>query len=554
MGSYSFTTYSSPNPTSRYASQQKMMNSYIDSLESRRPDDRNENAGSSYSYTPPAAIETPAVTEVPVGATNVRMGVPTVSLGSVGSNVTPQELTLEEELTAALSSTSRNIFGHKSSGVYINVRETLRDTKARSQRRISRTDYEKEKASEKIARLEAKIKAEKLQIRTELNEKIEEAQAKIEQEMQSLTASLEFEIKMEARRQSEISGLLSTLTYAKYTLLTEIASEEAITAEMQTVRSKLKPGTIASQLQTILERKIKVTSIDRQLVDDLTACVMELESIYKESQNRASKMENTLRNFVLPDVKTGVIAEWSSIEAMEQMLEEAAEDAYVCQAKISSICDQINGALVAKNTVLGLDVPASLTKVAQKLRGKQNVAALTGTEATAIAPVVGLSDLQNSPDEEVLSVLSKSASTAALSGGKTVIYGLKSILDSVTDNQVAAATSSAIEKSSGIAKGLTNISLAAQGKTGGGVANTIDNIKDLAQGEEVKSTFRSTVETLGALGQAGKAIANGIWDTESTMQSTQAAKEAGQSLWTAANAVAVLGSKQVAKLKERADD
>jgi len=386
---------------------------------------------------------------------------------------------------------------------------------------------------------------------------MKEAQTKIDEEMERVTASLKLEMQMEAERQSEISGLMSTINSAIESILADIYSDEAITAEMQTVRSKLKPGAIASQLETILERKIKVTDIERQLVDEMTACVVQMEITFQESQNRAKKMENTLSEFVLPDVKKVVPCEWSSIEAMEQVLEEAAEDAFVCQAKIISIRDQINGALVAKNTILGGDVPASLTKVTQKLVEKKDVAGLTGTEATAavsIAPVVGLSDLKNSPDEEVLSVLSKSAATAALSGGKTVIYGLKSILDSVTDNQVAAATSSAIEKSSGITKGLTNISSAAQGKKRGGVTNTIDNIKDLAKGEEVKSTLKSTGETLGALGQAGKIMVSGIGDRESSKQSTQAAKEAGQSLWTAINAVAALGSKQVAKLKEQADD
>jgi len=493
---------------------------------------------------------------------------PSASITATAEEVPRINLSLEEEIISALSKTADLAFGRQSRGDYRSVREILRDSKSRSQRRLSRSMLEKDKASEKIDKLEAKFEQEKRNILEELNKKIVVSQTKVEEEVQSIISSLESEIKMEKDRQDVIRELISTIQFSIVAKESDIESEEAITVEMQTVRSKVKPGPIASQLDTALRQKIKVTTIERELVHDLMSCKIEMQSILEESQERIVKIEETIDRFYCPDiVKINNIAQfqWTDIDDMENILEEIAENSKGYQKSIMDVKNRINEAQNQKQFTLGSTTTQSYPSESKQQQQQQS---RNQESSSNEKPIVGLTDLQNASDKEVLSVLSESATSVALSGGKTFVFGLKTLLDSMTGNQVTEATSSAFEKSTGIAKGISEITTAAVARTTtttdkssslpsvsittdmeqkSGNNAAIENFKELVQGEEMKSTLKSTGETFGALGKAGKAFASTLSGTENSKITSKAAKETGKSLLSAFNAVAVLGANQVTR-------
>lgn len=483
-------------------------------------------------------------------------------------------LTLEEQIAATLSSSADTTFGRGSRGSYQNARENIRDTKARSQRRLGRSALEKKNAREKIAKMEAKLAEERKRVEDDLEDKITETQRKLDEEVQSIISSLQAEIDLETDREAQILSLIASLTTSIDTKAAEISSEETITADMKIVRAKVKPGSIASQIDTVLEQKTKVTAIEKALVQDLRDCVAEMETIKVQAKSRATSMVDALQGFVTPVAKDNTDSySWSDIERMEEVLDVAVEDALEGEKNVMAVRDRINEALLNKSAVLGEPVPATLIEVAKmRKKEKSREAELqrqvreqqqensgssdTGSDIELVQPAPSFKDLENQSESELLGLLSKAAGGAALSGGKTAIYGLKTVLDTLTGNQVGEATNSALEKSSGIAKGISGISTSVRETSKKGVPTDVslakDRIGDIIQSEGVKDTLKSTGETLGALGNVAGEFAGNLKGTESSKQAGRSAKETGKNLMSVLNAAAVLGMKQVDKIKEKA--
>jgi hypothetical protein len=83
--------------------------------------------------------------------------------------------TLEEELVAKLVSTADQHFGKKKRDAYRTTLENIRDSKARSQRRLNRSALDKQYADDKLAKMMAKYQAKKKLIQDELEAKTMEA-------------------------------------------------------------------------------------------------------------------------------------------------------------------------------------------------------------------------------------------------------------------------------------------------------------------------------------------------------------------------------------------
>lgn len=390
----------------------------------------------------------------------------------------------------------------------------------------------------------------------ELNYKITETQNKIDEEVLSISISLRSILDMKKDRHAEILVLISNLLSSVSTKEAEIDAEELITREMVTVRKKVKQGTIASQLDSVIEQKQKVTAIERAIVSDLNECVQELQVILEESKGRAKILEETVNRFVSPDVRTDVPYEWSDIEEMESVLEGAAEDVTVYEKKVVAIRDRINEALLKKTLVLGETVPGSLAKLAEKKRIKQEARIRQDEfekELEDEVAIISLRDLQNVPDEQVKKMLSESACIATKAGGRTILFGLKSILDTLTGEQVAQAASSAIVKTEAIGKGFGGISSAARKPLPTERSAAIQRITDFIYGDEIQDTLKTAGEAFGAFGEAGRVFAESMGTYDSTKQSNKAARETGKSVVNALNAATALGSRQVGLLKDKVD-
>lgn len=465
-----------------------------------------------------------------------------------------------------LSTSADETFGNKNRVSYQTAREHIRDSKFRSQRRLDRSALEEKHALEKIAQMQKKFEEEKNRINMELSDKAVHAQKLLDEEVSLITASIQKEIEHELRRESEILSLMGKIQSAIDTKKSEIVSEEAITTEMMTVRTKVKEGAIASQIDHVLEQKVKVAAIEEKLVHDLTDCMVELESFLKETKQRAVSMGSTLQRFKGADAQYAKSYSWNDIEVMEGVLETAVEDAVNCEKTMNVVRKWVNDAALDKSAVLGEPVPSTLTEVdrkrktkrAHELELKNKLNMLEGTTSTSVESVHTMKtvqDLEKSSETEVLGVLAKATGEAILSGSKMAMFGVKSILDSSLASEVGEKTSVALQKSSGVTKGVSDLSKKATEK---GIpkegSNAVESLKELIQSEIMKDTLKSTGETLGAVGDVAGEIAGNVKDTESTKKAGNAAVDTGKSLMNAFSAAAVLGKKQVEKMKEKVDE
>jgi len=100
--------------------------------------------------------------------------------GKPGPQLGWNELTLEERI-ASLIAEARTIGVNKST--YKSTREKLKDSRTKTERRLTRSKYEKEKAAEKVATIEAKMQAEIRVVEDSLDGKLRETQARIDQEV-----------------------------------------------------------------------------------------------------------------------------------------------------------------------------------------------------------------------------------------------------------------------------------------------------------------------------------------------------------------------------------
>ena len=95
----------------------------------------------------------------------------------------------EERLSKMVSSTIEGSLTNQKSK-FLDTKNSLKDTKRRTQKRIVRGMYEREKAAERIADLQAKMDHEMNIINMELEEVLMEVQKKIDTEVSPILCGL----------------------------------------------------------------------------------------------------------------------------------------------------------------------------------------------------------------------------------------------------------------------------------------------------------------------------------------------------------------------------
>ena len=170
---------------------------------------------------------------------------------------------------------------------YTTAGGTIRDTKDRTEKRLTRSQYEMTKAAEKVDRLKRKFEQERKEIELELNEKLAEQQSKIDQDMDVMRRLLQAEIQTQTMRESDIVEFITLLNETVTTKLKAMAKEEQIILEMKEARSKLISGSIASQLDELLAQKRGIIQSDLALVPELNAWIADLESELELGKSRS---------------------------------------------------------------------------------------------------------------------------------------------------------------------------------------------------------------------------------------------------------------------------
>ena len=264
-------------------------------------------------------------------------------------------------------------------------------------------------------------------------------------QLERMVELLVSEIELEAAREEQIVQLMNALQESIAAKEYDIANEKKITNEMADVRSKLKPGIVAQTLDHLVEQKRKVGAIEQELVNDLFECLLELQIILEDARARAATIDAVLNRMVRPTTQASTPYEWRDIEAMEMVLERAAEGVIASEKRIRKLGQQIEDALVKRTVVLGDDLPPSLAKAAQRTAARKFRNKLK-------LDVEGFSDLKGKDEEELLRMLAKSVSCATLASSQAAIYGLKAVLETMTDQPVKKVTNKLLDEAKDVAQ------------------------------------------------------------------------------------------------------
>ncbi len=92
----------------------------------------------------------------------------------------------DESVSLALENVSTNSLGDQTSRVYIKHRESLSASTARNQKRVSRSEFERKKAAEKIFAIKERMEAQIKDVGKELDDKLGEMQEKFSAEVSLL--------------------------------------------------------------------------------------------------------------------------------------------------------------------------------------------------------------------------------------------------------------------------------------------------------------------------------------------------------------------------------
>jgi len=94
-----------------------------------------------------------------------------------------KEKNLDEEISLTIATITKSTMGTTISRTYVNTRQTLRDARAKNEKRLSRSTFEKQKAAEKIASIKAKMEDQISTVEKELQQKLDSIQTNFDGEV-----------------------------------------------------------------------------------------------------------------------------------------------------------------------------------------------------------------------------------------------------------------------------------------------------------------------------------------------------------------------------------
>lgn len=418
----------------------------------------------------------------------------------------------DEEISFAIAAVAKYTLGAKASRNYISVRHSLSDARGKNEKRLSRSLYEKEKASEKIAVIKARMEEQILAVEEGLNLKLNEIQGNFDEEMDRTKNLLLSQVQIESDKMEKMRALKCGLEEAIQSKSSEIKSEEGITAEMVEVRSKLKTGNISKQLDALIDEKRQLATFEQTQLDDLKAFVVTADSIIDNTKIRSQEIQKVIDNVNAIDIKQpgDVKYDFSNFVELEMMWEKAATDAENENVTILKLKKNFDQVLLNKIILLGEEVPEYLTIAAsdlaiqkeaqvqgQELRNTANQRGIVKSSSHSESSIQHVDSMDAKGEYELLGVVASSLGHAALDSAKAGVLGVKAVIDTVNEIEVTAA-----------GKQFDQNSLKAIGDAGRAIAN---NVGKAASASHASDALKDTSNDLGsvfkALGALGKKAA-----------------------------------------------
>ena len=317
----------------------------------------------------------------------------------------------------------------------------------------------------------------------------------------------------------------------------EVLNGEKNSTHIMLINDKKENSFLGLKDELTDEEKGKLLSLDDDILADLHKCADEIRSIVQETSERQTKIENTRKRVRYCDVTSGLTL--TILEAMENDLVQAEEDILEYEELCLSIRDRIIDAFITRKFILGEPIPDSLKQIAKVKKMKEEA---VQQQMDFRKQKQRLDHIKNASNDEVLSILTESASAAAVAGGKTVLFSLKTVLETLTGKELTEATSSALETSTNFFKGFHGQSIKFEKQT---VTKTKTN--PIINTKELTSKFKETGKTLESFGQI---FSENLSYNKNTKHANDSAKETGMSVLTALHAIKTLGTRHVETAKE----
>lgn len=102
---------------------------------------------------------------------------------SSDNQVQEKERSPDEIISLTIAAAAKSTLGTNTSRNYVTTRQTLRDSKNKNEKRLSRSVYEQEKSAEKIASIRARMEEQIRNAEKELEEKLSEIQKNFDDEV-----------------------------------------------------------------------------------------------------------------------------------------------------------------------------------------------------------------------------------------------------------------------------------------------------------------------------------------------------------------------------------
>lgn len=425
-----------------------------------------------------------------------------------------KEKNVDEEISLAIGAATESTVGPNMIRNYVNTRQTLRDARAKNEKRLSRSNYAKEKSAEKIAATRARMEEQIMSLENDLEEKLDGMQNNFDDEMNLVKDLLISQFNIESSREEKIAALKSSLEGATERKTAEIIVEDNITAEMVVVRSKLKTGNISNQLDALIEEKGQLAKFEQAQLEDLEAFVSTTEVILEDTKNRAQTIDKAIGNLQAVAITQPEQAQYdfTELRELETMWEEAAKTSEAENRSIAILKKKFDDEFLNKLMLLGEEVPEYLKKAANDLEiQQQNTIAETRASNSILrseSSIQPANDVDAKDEKELWSILAKSLGSAAIDSAKAGVLGIRAVIDTVKEKEVSEKLKSTTSK-----KELDEESLKAIGDAGRNIANNVGKTESAAQAQaSLKDTSNDLGSAFKALGALGKKAAGRIKD------------------------------------------
>ena len=336
------------------------------------------------------------------------------------------------------------------------------------------------------------------------------------------------EIDLEVAREEDIIQLMEALQDLIAAKEDDIANETKIVKEMMEVRSKLKDGTVAGNLDKLLEQKLSVIVVEQELVNDLFEYLIDLQNLLEDARDRAARTDRAWEGLQRPGARSSTPYKWRDVEEMELVLQQTADSVSGAEHCIREISQRIDGSLVSRAVVLGEDVPPGLAKIAQKAASSRDlqIKFMNVRNVDLELDVEGFWNLKAKGETELFTLLAKLVGSATVDGSKAAVYGLKALLDTVTGKPAVDAANQFFYE---VKKGKKPSS---------------DIVKSGATSKnKVVETVQSTALAIGSVGKAGSTLVKGLEQSESAQVAGQALKKTTKELFYSVEAAVALSVK-----------